>query len=100
MELNLRAAQEQLARPSEEVLETMQAASREAQEAVASIAPGGSQLASLSSSGDEASAGVKSNGSAVDPAKMDGQQEASDTSRLQVVDEVGCRVNAEQVHSY
>lgn len=71
MELNIDAAQEALANPPREVVDTMHKAGREAQEAVASLAPSTSALA----------------GSVINGSGSHGQ-DATDTSRLQVVDEV------------
>lgn len=92
MELNIRAAQEALANPSEQILETMRGASSEAQEAVASVAPSTSALASIPSA--SAAAGESQSSSATTAAagagaRVDGPaEEQEDTSRLQVVDEV------------
>jgi hypothetical protein len=95
MELNIRAAQEALANPSDQVLETLQGASSEAQAAVASIAPRSSALASLGKPYGEVAA---ADGGAVDDAQrasaggLDGAAAVQeDTARLQVVDEVHCR---------
>lgn len=76
MELNIDAAQEALANPPMEVVDTMHKAGREAQEAVASLAPSTSVLASSVSNGGSGSHGHNHS------------QDATDTSRLQVVDEV------------
>lgn len=105
MDLNIRAAQEALANPSEQVLETMRGASSEAQAAVASVAPRTSALASIPASAnapdqidaanapDAPSAAGPAGASAVLAADTV-PTEQEDTSRLQVVDEV----NSFQAH--
>ena len=95
MDLNLRAAQDALSHPSEQVLETMRGASSEAQAAVASMAPSSSALASLSTNSNSAGAAASAQSNGTNGANDGGgagqvgeSTPQEDTSRLQVVDEV------------
>lgn len=88
MDLNIKAAQDELENPSEAVLNTIAGASQEAKDAIASIAPQGSSLASMhqDSSNNTMNASHSQLADVVATGVNGTLQE--DTARLQVVDEV------------